>query len=55
MIDYYGRARRQGASAFIAMEFERYATKTVARGDKPMSCKAFLDRVDRFEVYPTGD
>jgi hypothetical protein len=47
MTDFYDRARRQGASPFIASIFRRYIDETQRRGVKPMSCKAFLAAVDQ--------
>jgi hypothetical protein len=48
-VDYYGRARRQGASADMARRFEIYAHSTLDSAGKPIACKAFLDAIDWFK------
>jgi hypothetical protein len=44
--DFYGRARRQGASQYVAGMFADYARTNIRRGVKPVSCKVFLYAID---------
>jgi hypothetical protein len=42
----YDRARRQGASPYVAAEYEAYVYACGDEAIRPMSCKAYLQGID---------
>lgn len=52
MADYYGIARRQGASGYIAALYEKYRYAAERRGVRALSCRAYLAAIDN-GVTPT--
>ena len=45
-VDYYGRARRQGASTYMAHMYETYVHAAYGLGLRPLPCNRWLAAVD---------